>query len=261
MIPNILTIAGSDPSGGAGIQGDLKTFAALDCYGMAVITALTAQNTNGVRSVIDVPARFVADQIAAIFEDIEVTSVKIGMLANSEIIEVVADTLEKFAPDNIVLDPVMLSSSGASLLDSDAVGVMKERLIPLCSVLTPNIPEAEKLSRKSVIDMEVAAQGLLELGCGAIYLKGGHLKGEIARDVLAYDGGVEIFEAPMIDTQNTHGTGCTLSSAIAAYLGLGYDLPEACRRAKNYVSAALAHADDLNVGHGAGPLNHGYKDE
>ncbi len=260
-IPNILTIAGSDPSGGAGIQGDLKTFAALDCYGMAVITALTAQNTLGVRSVIDVPARFVGDQISAIFEDIEVTAVKIGMLANAEIIEDVADSLEKFAPKNIVLDPVMLSSSGASLLDSDAVGVMKERLIPLCTVLTPNIPEAEKLSRRSVIDMEVAAQGLLELGCRAAYLKGGHLKSEIARDVLVYGGGVEMFEAPMIDTQNTHGTGCTLSSAIAAYLGLGYDLPEACGRAKTFLSAALSHADQLNVGHGNGALNHGYKDE
>ncbi len=259
MIPNILSIAGSDPSGGAGVQADLKTFAALGCYGMAAITSLTAQNTMGVRSVIDVPDRFVKDQIAAIFDDIDVSAVKIGMLSNVDIINAVADCLEKYKPHNIVLDPVMVASSGKALITSDAVLVMKERLIPLCDVLTPNIPEAEKLSRKSVIDMERSAQGLLELGSRAVYLKGGHLKGLVVRDVLAYDDEVKIFEAPRVDTVNTHGTGCTLSAAIAAYLALGESLPDSCRLAKQYLSCALENAHKLNVGSGCGSVHHGWR--
>ncbi len=259
MIPNVLSIAGSDPSGGAGIQADLKTFAALGCYGMATITSLTAQNTAGVRAVIDVPDRFVKDQISAIFDDIEVAAVKIGMLSSADIINAVADCLEEYKPANIVLDPVMVASSGDSLITSDAIIAMKERLIPLCHVLTPNIPEAEKLSRKSVIDMERSVRGLLELGCGAVLLKGGHLKGAVARDVLAYDDITKIYEAPRIDTVNTHGTGCTLSSAIAAYLALGESLPDSCRLAKEYLNGALKHADKLNVGSGHGPVHHGFK--
>ncbi len=259
MIPNILSIAGSDPSGGAGVQADLKTFAALGCYGMAVITSLTAQNTHGVRSVIDVPERFVKDQIAAIFDDIEVAAVKIGMLSSVDVINAVADCLEKYKPRNIVLDPVMVASSGDSLITSDAVSVMKERLIPLTDVLTPNIPEAEKLSRKSVIDMERSAQGLLELGSRAVYLKGGHLKGSVALDVLAYDDITKVFEAPRIDTQNTHGTGCTLSAAIAAYLAMGESLSDSCAKAKKYLSNALENAHKLNVGSGHGPVHHGWR--
>ncbi len=257
-IPNVLSIAGSDPSGGAGIQADLKVFSALSCYGMAVITSLTAQNTLGVNSVIDVPDRFVSDQITAIFDDIDVAAVKIGMLANADVINAVADCLEKYRPNNVVLDPVMVASSGNSLMSSDAVIVLKERLIPLCDVLTPNIPEAEKLSRKSVIDMQRSATDLLSLGAEAVYLKGGHMPNDIIQDVLVYGDNIKIYETDRICTNNTHGTGCTLSSAIAAYLALGGDLADSCGKAKSYVTNALKHADELSVGRGAGALHHGY---
>ncbi|MBX2834892.1 MAG: bifunctional hydroxymethylpyrimidine kinase/phosphomethylpyrimidine kinase [Micavibrio sp.] len=255
MIANILSIAGSDPSGGAGIQADLKTFAAHGVYGMAVLAALTAQNTQGVRSVVNIPERFVRDQIAAIFDDIEVAAVKIGMLSNVEIIEAVADSLEEYAPKIIVLDPVMVASSGDGLIDTDAVDALKSRLIPMASLITPNIPEAEKLSRSAVIDMDVAAEKLLKLGCQAALLKGGHLKGD-AIDVLATANGVQSFNAERIDTENTHGTGCTLSSAIAANLGKGMDLFHAVAAAKDFVTEAIRTADDLQVGSGYGPLNH-----
>lgn len=255
-IPNVLSIAGSDPSGGAGIQADLKTFSALNCYGMAAITALTAQNTSGVSAFIAVPPEFITDQINMVFEDIEVDAVKIGMLANADIIEAVAQALIKNEAQNIVLDPVMVATSGDSLIDADAVEAMKKHLIPICDVLTPNIPEAEKLSRKAVLDMENAAQGLLSLGAKAVFLKGGHLKGDVARDVLASADGVSVLEAPRIDTENTHGTGCTLSSAIAAGLAQGQNLTEACDQAKAYLTRAIKCAHELNVGRGHGPVNH-----
>ncbi len=255
-IKNVLSIAGSDPSGGAGIQADLKTFCANDVYGMAAITALTAQNTQGVSAFVAVPPEFVKDQLKAIFEDIEVSAVKIGMLANADIIEALADSLEQYKPKNIVFDPVMVATSGDSLISGDAIKLMKERLIPLCNVLTPNIPEAEKLSRKAVLDMEVAAQGLLALGAKAVFLKGGHLKGDMARDVLAYQQVVREYKTPRIDTQNTHGTGCTLSSAIAANLAKGDELEDACFNAKEYLTNALKHADDLAVGNGHGSVHH-----
>ena len=255
-IPNVLSIAGSDPSGGAGIQADLKTFSALNCYGMAAITALTAQNTSGVSGFVAVPPQFITDQINMVFEDIEVDAVKIGMLANADIIEAVAQALHKNEAKNIVLDPVMVATSGDSLIDADAVDAMKKHLIPICDVLTPNIPEAEKLSRKAVLDMENAAQGLLSLGAKAVYLKGGHLKGDVARDVLADAAGVSVLEAPRIDTEDTHGTGCTLSSAIAAGLAQGKNLTEACDQAKAYLTRAIKYAHELNVGRGHGPVNH-----
>ena len=258
MIPNILSIAGSDPSGGAGVQADLKTFSALGCYGMAAITALTAQNTQGVRSVVDVPPRFMRDQLDTIFEDIDVAAVKIGMLSAPELIEEIADALEKYNPPFIVLDPVMVATSGDSLISVEAVDALKKRLIPMVSVLTPNIPEAEKLMRKAVLDMGVAAENLLELGSGAVFLKGGHLKGDIMRDVLVTEKGTRVFEAPRIDTQNTHGTGCTLSSAIAAYLGHGASMEEACKSAKDYLTKALKASDTLSVGSGHGPVWHGW---
>lgn len=257
FIPNVLSIAGSDPSGGAGIQADLKTFAALGVYGMAAITAMTAQNTQGVRGFIAVPPVFLKDQLDAIFEDIDVAAVKIGMLANVEIIEEVAVALERYKPRHIVLDPVMVATSGDSLISAEAVDAMKARLIPMASVLTPNVPEAEKLLRKSVLDMEAAAQGLLTLGSRAVYLKGGHLKGA-ATDVLAYDGVVKVFDSPRIETKNTHGTGCTLSSAMASYLACGFSLEDAAAAAKIYITAAITHADELSVGHGHGPVHHGY---
>lgn len=258
QIPNVLSIAGSDPSGGAGIQADLKTFAALDVYGMAVVTALTAQNTQGVSGAVDVPAAFVTDQMSAVFEDIRVDALKIGMLGNADIVHAVADVIEKYQPNNIVLDPVMVSTSGDALISSDAIEAMKTRLFPLVDVITPNIPEAEKLARKVVIDMDRAAQDLLNLNVEAVFLKGGHLKGISAQDVLAYGGGIKTYEAPRVDTQNTHGTGCTLSSAIAAYLGRGFALDASVEAAKIYITAALNHADELNVGRGHGPVYHGY---
>lgn len=257
-IPNILSIAGSDPSGGAGIQADLKTFAALGTYGMAAITALTAQNTIGVTGFVAVPADFMRDQLRAIFDDVEVSAVKIGMLANADIIEAVAEVLEQSCDAPIVLDPVMVATSGDALIDQDAVAALKSRLIPMADVITPNIPEAEKLSRKAVLDMEAAAEGLLDLGARAVYLKGGHLKGDVMRDVLASSNGAQVLEAPRVDTENTHGTGCTLSSAIAAYLGHGEDLADACEKAKAYLTEALKHADGLNVGLGHGPVHHGW---
>ncbi|PCI57351.1 MAG: bifunctional hydroxymethylpyrimidine kinase/phosphomethylpyrimidine kinase [Alphaproteobacteria bacterium] len=263
-IPNVLSIAGSDPSGGAGIQADLKTFAALDVYGMAVITALTAQNTQGVSGAVDVPAAFVTDQLNAVFEDIRVDALKIGMLGNADIVHAVADVIERYQPNNIVLDPVMVSTSGDALISSDAMVALKTRLFPLVDVVTPNIPEAEKLARKVVIDMDRAAQDLLNLNVEAVFLKGGHLKGSVAQDVLAYDGGTKTYEAPRVDTQNTHGTGCTLSSAIAAYLALGCDLKEACGKAKTYLTGALGCAAMLDVGglngaQGHGPVSHMYR--
>ncbi len=257
FVPNVLSIAGSDPSGGAGIQADLKTFSALDVYGMAAVTAMTAQNTQGVRGFIAVPPAFIKDQLEAVFDDIDVVAVKIGMLANVDIIEEVANALERYKPKYIVLDPVMVATSGDSLISAEAVDVMKARLIPMASVITPNIPEAEKLMRKSVIDMEVAAEGLLSLGSSAALLKGGHLKGA-ATDVLAYGDVVRSYQSDRIDTKNTHGTGCTLSSAVAAYLARGFSLEESVESAKAYITAAITHADELSVGKGAGPVHHGY---
>ncbi len=256
MIPNILSIAGSDPSGGAGIQADLKTFTALGCYGMAAITALTAQNTEGVRSVVNVPERFMRDQLEAIFDDVDISAIKIGMLSNVEVMNAVADCLEKYKVKNIVLDPVMVATSGDMLMESDAIDILKNRLIPLARVLTPNIPEAEKLMKKSVLDVEESAKNLLSLGAKSVLLKGGHLKGDMARDILADESGVNIFEAQRVYTMNTHGTGCTLSSAIAAYIGLGDDLHVACDKAKSYLTKALEQSFELDVGHGCGPINH-----
>lgn len=260
MIPKTLSIAGSDPSGGAGIQADLKTFSALGCYGMAVITALTAQNTKGVTGVESVPASFVREQLLAIFDDVAVHAVKIGMVADADIANVIADVLDEFRPDNIVLDPVMVATSGDALISRDAMDVLKERLIPLADVITPNIPEAEKLTKKAVLDMEAAAQGLLSLGCRAALLKGGHLTHEdTSNDVLAYEGGVQAFEAKRILTSNTHGTGCTLSSAIAANLAKGMDLLDAVGSAKTYLHEAIQAGGDLGVGHGHGPVHHCWK--
>ncbi len=260
QIPNVLSIAGSDPSGGAGIQADLKTFAAIGVYGMAAMTALTAQNTRGVSGVFDVPADFVRAQIGAVFEDIEVAAVKVGMLAQPDIICAVANVLEKYKPPFIVLDPVMVATSGDPLISSEAIDVLRERLVPLSSVITPNIPEAQKLSRKAVLDMGKAAQGLLELGSEAVFLKGGHLKESCARDVLAMaDGAVREFSSPRIDTPNTHGTGCTLSSAIAAYLAKGEDISSACEKAKAYLSGALEASWKLQVGYGHGAVHHGWR--
>ena len=259
MIPKVLAIAGSDPSGGAGIQADLKTFSALGVYGMAVPTALTAQNTKGVRSVEMLNPDFVRAQLEAIFDDIAVHGVKIGMIGTAEIAAVIADMLEKFKPPHIVLDPVMVASSGDSLIAADTVDVIKARLIPLADVVTPNIPEAEKLLRKAVLDMEDGAKALLPLGMKAVLLKGGHLKGDESLDILAAPSFTETYSAPRVLTANTHGTGCTLSSAIAANLAKGLDLKAAVGEAKTYLTEAIKAGDTLGVGHGHGPVHHFWK--
>lgn len=258
-IANVLSIAGSDPSGGAGVQADLKTFSALGAYGMAAVTALTAQNTIGVRGVFPVAPEFVEDQLCAVFEDVRVDGVKIGMLADPQIIAVVADVLARYKPGHIVLDPVMVATSGDSLISVGAVEALVERLVPMCDVLTPNIPEGERLLRKSVMDMERSAHDLLGLGAGAVYLKGGHLKGSVVRDVLAVSGEdvCAVFEGPRLgDYRPFHGTGCTLSSALCVYLSQGGDLREAAFAAHNYVARAIFSADVLAVGNGSQPLCH-----
>ena len=260
MIRNVLSIAGSDPSGGAGIQADLKTFSARGVYGMAVLTALTAQNTQGVSGVHPVPPQFVAAQIEAIFADIRVDAVKIGMIANAAIAGAVADILGQHRDVPVVLDPVMIAKGGAALLAADAVDVLTRRLLPLATVLTPNLPEAAALlhetEAKSREDMARQALALAELGPAAVLVKGGHLEGKESPDVLASAGTLTWFEAARFPTKNTHGTGCTLSSAIAAEIAKGLPLPEAVAAAKHYLADAVAAAGQLSVGSGHGPVQH-----
>lgn len=259
-IPNALSIAGSDPSGGAGIQADLKTFAAQRCYGMAAITALTAQNTRGVSGVHLVPQEFVQQQIAAIFDDIRVDAVKIGMIATADIAGAVADALVAHAHVPIVLDPVMIAKGGAPLLRDDAIDAVRTRLVPLATVITPNLPEAARLLATTVAstraDMMAHAQALLALGPQAVLLKGGHLAADESPDCLVVDGGVHWFESSRLPTTHTHGTGCTLSAALAAQLAHGASLPDAVHTAKTYVTAAIGAAHQLTVGHGHGPTHH-----
>ncbi|MCK6418508.1 MAG: bifunctional hydroxymethylpyrimidine kinase/phosphomethylpyrimidine kinase [Alphaproteobacteria bacterium] len=256
-IPNLLTIAGSDPSGGAGIQADLKTFAALGGYGMSVITALTAQNTQGVQGVLEIPASFVQQQLESVFSDICVDAVKIGMAGSVDTIMAIAAILKKYRPPFIVLDPVMIAQSGDRLLSPESVQALKAHLIPLADLVTPNLPEAEFLLGRAGTQEEMA-KDLLKLKCRAVLVKGGHNKSLQAVDILATLTGVENFSAPWIDTKNTHGTGCTLAAAIAAFSHQYKDLRDCVHAAKNYLTNALRHADALTVGHGAGPVNHGW---
>ncbi len=259
-IPNVLSIAGSDPSGGAGIQADLKTFAALGVYGMAAISGLTAQNTRGVSAIQPLPPAFIAAQIDAVFEDIRVDAVKLGMLGGAEVVAAVADCLSRWRPPAIVLDPVMVAKSGAALLAESAVESLRRQLLPLATVITPNLPEAGALldipSPADLPAMREAARALHALGPAWVLLKGGHLPGEDCTDLL-YDGR-EFVEFPgrRIPTANTHGTGCTLSAAIAAGLAHGLAMPQAVADAKAYLTAAIAAADSLDVGHGHGPVQH-----
>ena len=260
MIPNILSIAGSDPGGGAGIQADLKTFAALGCYGMAAITALTAQNTRGVRAVHLPPADFVAAEIEAIFADIEVAAVKIGMLGSAAAVGAVAESLGRWRPRAIVLDPVLVATSGDALAQAGVAEAIVERLFPLATLITPNLDEAAQLSglprASDAASMRAAAHELHRLGAAAALITGGDAGGATADDFF-FDGAAErILSAPRLETRNTHGTGCTLSSAIAAFLGRGFALTEAIEAAKAYVSGALAASGRLAVGHGNGSLNH-----
>jgi hydroxymethylpyrimidine/phosphomethylpyrimidine kinase len=255
-----VTIAGSDSSGGAGIQADLKTFAALGVYGASVITALTAQNTRGVRAIHDVPADFIRAQIDAVFSDLDIGAVKIGMLSQAATIEVVAQGLAAHHAKNIVLDPVMVATSGDRLLVPEAVEALRKLLIPRALVVTPNLPEAAALTGASVArnerEMEVQARELLTLGARNVLIKGGHGSGDQSLDLLIGQGEVVRLSARRIATSNLHGTGCTLSSAIAAGLAKGLDLSAAAQDAKEYVTAAIAAADKLKIGHGHGPLHH-----
>lgn len=265
MIHNILSVAGSDPSGGAGIQADLKTFGALGGYGMAAITALTAQNTQGVRAFVAMEADFVGAQIDAVFDDIRVDAVKTGMIATAAIAETVAQRLAAHEAKAIVVDPVMVATSGDALLAPDAVEAVINRLIPLATVVTPNLPEAARLIGSGPIatlsDMHAAMPALMGLGCGWALLKGGHLEGEPdAVDLLGHAASGQVVElrAPRVDTRNTHGTGCTLAAALAALLP-GRGVPEAAQEAKAYLTAALRGGEKLDVGAGRGPLNHFFR--
>jgi hydroxymethylpyrimidine/phosphomethylpyrimidine kinase len=255
-----VTIAGSDSSGGAGIQADLKTFAASGVYGASVITALTAQNTQGVAAIYDVPAGFVGAQIDAVFSDLAVDAVKIGMLFRAATVEAVADGLARHGANNIVLDPVTIASSGDSLLGGEVIDVLRSRLIPRALLVTPNLPEAAALVGASLArnerEMEAQAREILALGARNVLIKGGHGAGEESVDLLIGEGEMVRLSAKRISTKNLHGTGCTLSSAIAAGLAKGRDLITATQEAKTYVTAAIAAADELKVGHGPGPLNH-----
>ncbi len=259
-ITNVLTIAGSDSSGGAGIQADLKAFSALGAYGASVITALTAQNTRGVTGIFDVPAAFVGEQIDAVFDDLSVAAVKVGMLSRTDTIAAVADGLERHHAKRVVVDPVMVAKSGAHLLQPDAVAALAERMLPLATLITPNLPEASVLLDRPVAadpdSMAAAGRQLRRRGPHAVLIKGGHADGEASVDVLVTADGEQRLSAPRVSTTNTHGTGCTLSSAIAALLARGLELSEAVGSAKAYITAALNHADQLDVGHGHGPVHH-----
>lgn len=257
--PQALTIAGSDSSGGAGIQADLKTFSALGVYGASVLTAITAQNTVGVQGVEMLPAAFVDQQMGSVFDDLDIAAVKTGMLGTPDIIRAVAVRLAK-AGVPCVVDPVMVATSGDLLIEEAAVAVLKEELFPVATVITPNVDEAAVLlgrPRATTRD-ELIAQGveLCADGCHAVLMKGGHIVGAGADDVLVTAAGPIIVEGRRIETSNTHGTGCTLGAAIAAHLGAGFDLEPAVRAAKAYLTAALERADQLDVGRGNGPVEH-----
>jgi hydroxymethylpyrimidine/phosphomethylpyrimidine kinase len=260
--PRILSIAGSDSGGGAGIQADLQTFSALGCYGMTAITALTAQNTLGVRSIHAVPLPHLADQIDAVIEDIGTDAVKIGMLHSADTVRTVASALVRHRLTKVVLDPVMVATSGARLIDDQAIAVLVRELFPLATLVTPNLDEAALLVGRpltSEADMEAAARQLIAQGAPAVLVKGGHLAGDQVSDLLlARDGAPHWMRAPRIPTPNTHGTGCTLSSAIASHLALGADLGEAVARARDYVRGALEAGARVRTGAGSGPLNHGH---
>lgn len=256
-----LTIAGSDSSGGAGIQADLKTFSAIGTYGMSVITAITAQNTEGVFAVEELSREIIKKQIQVIFADIEPAAVKIGMVSSAEIILDIVEMLKRYNPKYLVVDPVMISKSGYSLLKPKAKGNLIKYLIPMAYLITPNVPEAEEITGieiKSLDDMKMVGEKILALGPKYVLMKGGHLEGD-AIDVLIGKDVFEVYKSKRINKKNTHGTGCTISSAITAHLALGYDIKEAVALSKKYITEAIEHSFD--IGHGVGPVNHFYKFE
>ena len=257
----VLTIAGSDSGGGAGIQADLKTFSAIGCYGMSVITALTAQNTQGVNAIHAVPPAFAVEQIEAVLSDIGADAIKIGMLYSAELIEAVAQALKKQGSQKIVLDPVMVAQSGDKLLQDDAIEAIKENLMPLADVVTPNIPEASVLTGRSLNrreDIESAAETLAKYGSRSILIKGGHGDERKSTDLLFLAGENRFvsLEADRIETRNNHGTGCTLSSAIASYMAKGNDVEKSVQMAKEFMNHAIAAGAAYRIGHGHGPVHH-----
>jgi hydroxymethylpyrimidine/phosphomethylpyrimidine kinase len=260
--PRVLSIAGSDSGGGAGIQADLKTFSALGCFGMTAITALTAQNTTGVRNIHGVPTAILSDQIDAVVEDIGVDAVKIGMLHSVEVAHTVAQAIDRHKLPHVVLDPVMVATSGAVLIDHAAVEVLVREMFPRAVLITPNLDEASLLvghPLASEADMEAAALELMGKGANAVLLKGGHLQGDTVSDLLVQAGGERLWmRDTRIATPNTHGTGCTLSSAIAAHLALGASLVDAVQQARAFVRGALLGGAQVRTGKGSGPLNHGH---
>ena len=256
-----LTIAGSDSSGGAGVQADLKTFSAIGTYGMSVITAITAQNTQGVFLVEELSEDIIRKQIEVVFEDIEPKAVKIGMVSSSRIVEVIVESLAHYKPKYLVVDPVMIYKSGYSLLRKEAKKSLIEELIPMAYIITPNTLEAEEIvgiKINTIDDMKEAGKKILELGPKYVLMKGGHLEGD-AVDVLIGKETFEIYKQERLDRKNTHGTGCTLSSAIASHLALGYEIREAVKLSKEYITEAIRHSFD--IGQGVGPVNHFYKFE
>ena len=270
-IPNVLTIAGTDPSGGAGIQADLKTFSALGVYGMSVVTALVAQNTQGVERILDVPADFVEAQIDTLFSDVRVDAVKIGMVNTADVALVIAERLRRFEPKLVVLDPVMAAKSGDALLAPDAAAVVRDKLVPLATVITPNLPETGMLigrpAPRTVEEMREALRPLHRLGPGWVLLKGGHLEGASSIDLLFDGETVTEMSAERVPTDNCHGTGCTLSAALTALgaraavtapAGREASLVKAARGAKDYLTGALLHGGELEVGQGHGPTHHFY---
>nr|WP_206077656.1 bifunctional hydroxymethylpyrimidine kinase/phosphomethylpyrimidine kinase [Pontibacter sp. SGAir0037] len=257
--PTVLSIAGSDSGGGAGIQADLKTFSALGCFGTSAITAITAQNTCGVSAVHAVPAAIVQAQIAAVLDDMQPTAIKIGMVPGAGLVETIASQLQQYNLP-LIIDPVLVASSGHHLTNDNTVSILKNRLFPLAELITPNLDEAELITGTSILSLEAMKKGarlLLETGCRAVLLKGGHLKSHRLYDVYLHQNGhEEVFESEAILSGNTHGTGCTLSSAIAAYIALGNELPLAVRKAREYVYQAIDQGKDVKTGQGNGPLNH-----
>ena len=263
--PIALTIAGSDSGGGAGVQADLKTFSALGAYGCSVITALTAQNTQGVQGIYDIPPAFIRQQLDSVFTDLNVTAAKVGMLSQPDVITTVVQALSDYPLKHLVVDPVMVATSGDVLLQQSAIDQLRKTLIPKATLITPNLPEAAVLldcpKPESLPAMIAMVEPLLALGAGAVLLKGGHLTSSNGKAVdLFHDGKtLHLLESQWVDTRNTHGTGCTLSSAVTALLARGYPLTEAVERAKKYIADAIAHADQLHIGSGHGPVHHFYQ--
>ncbi|PST97838.1 bifunctional hydroxymethylpyrimidine kinase/phosphomethylpyrimidine kinase [Photobacterium aquimaris] len=259
--PIVLTIAGSDSGGGAGIQADIKAISATGSYACSVITAITAQNTQGVNGILPIPLKMVEQQLDAIFSDLNVQAVKIGMLADSDIIQLVAAKIRHYQPPFLVIDPVMVATSGDVLLQQQAITTLKTELLPLADIITPNLPEAAALTGldipQSMADMQAMISALRNINPHAVLLKGGHLEqSRDSTDLLILATDVIELTTPRINTHNTHGTGCTLSAAIASYLAQGNDLTTATSLAKRYITAAITAADELKIGHGHGPVNH-----